>query len=583
MPSNNQQESDTIQKNLSQKNKNVTAIDLNLCSSCQKENRPTAKYCRFCGSIMPEAAKPVPAAAPSTAQAASADASGKPQPADYIGLEAIRQELGKQKNLIKIQRERIKRGIGGVQGASIFMFRGNTGTGKTLVASSFVSELKTERCLESDRITQISAKALSRQYKDEFAIETFLADNKPAALVIDEAHEDTAFLHELLLGLSKSSPHRICILLGLREPLEEFFKKNPEDNRRVNNFFDFPDQTGEELALILEKQLREYGFTYEPALADLFAGCIQERKHDPQCAYKNGWLIEKDIVPAILKSQAERIGALSSLTDEDFKKIFEEDLPLKTKKRSVDEILAELDGMIGLADVKKAVRDIANKIQIQKEIEEKDGTRASGEGNNIVITGNPGTGKTTIVRTLGALFKAVGLLPSDKVVETDGNGLKGSYLGQSKDNVNAKCEEAMGGILFVDEAYTLANERGAMDSFAEEAAVTLMKHLEDDRTKFVGVAAGYPDEMKNFLDKINPGMRRRFKHFIHLPDYTAEELCQIFDQMTAKAGYSLTEEALAASHEAIYLMHQKKSKTFGNAGEIRVFFERTTSKQSSRL
>jgi SpoVK/Ycf46/Vps4 family AAA+-type ATPase len=251
--------------------------------------------------------------------------------------------------------------------------------------------------------------------------------------------------------------------------------------------------------------------------------------------------------------------------------------------RTVDEILAELDGMIGLTDVKQAVREIANKIRIQKERDEQAGTSYQGEGNNIIITGNPGTGKTTVVRTLGQLFKAIGLLPTDRVIEIDGNGLKGSYLGQSKDRVNDFCKQARGGILFVDEAYTLANENGAADEYAREAAETLMKHLEDDRTRMVGIAAGYPRQMQWFLDKINPGMRRRFKHFLHLPDYTAEELCAIFDQMAAKAGFVLNDNASKKAHEAINLIHANKGPNFGNAGEIRIFFERTTSRQSTRL
>jgi SpoVK/Ycf46/Vps4 family AAA+-type ATPase len=184
---------------------------------------------------------------------------------------------------------------------------------------------------------------------------------------------------------------------------------------------------------------------------------------------------------------------------------------------------------------------------------------------------------------MGKLFKAIGLLPTDNVIEIDGNGLKGSYVGQSKDNVNEYCRKAMGGILFVDEAYTLANERGPVDSFAEEAATTLMKYLEDRRTEFVGVAAGYPKEMEYFLDKINPGMRRRFKHYLHLPDYSAEELFLILRSMAKQQGYSFTPQALELSEEAVFAMHRGKGLNFGNAGEIRVFLEKITTRQSSRL
>jgi len=202
-----------------------------------------------------------------------------------------------------------------------------------------------------------------------------------------------------------------------------------------------------------------------------------------------------------------------------------------------------------------------------------------------VITGNPGTGKTTIVRTLGALFKAIGLLKTETVIEVNGNDLKGSYLGQSKDKVNEKCDEAMGGILFVDEAYVLADTQrgGAADSFAKEAVEILMTRFENDRTKFVGVVAGYEKEMQVFLDTVNPGMRRRFKHYLSLSDYSADELFAIFNSMVKKAGYTMTPEAGEAAKAAITDMFNNKGKNFGNAGEIRVFFEKTTSRLATRL
>jgi SpoVK/Ycf46/Vps4 family AAA+-type ATPase len=557
------------------------------CASCGRENRDSAKFCRFCGGAISDQAQGVPAAPvippPQSSGAAQNAPPAAPPAGDYIGLEAIRAELGRVKKNITVEQERAKHGIVTTAKTSIFIFRGNTGTGKTLVAASFIADLKQAKCLESERVTTISARALARQYKDEFALAVFMTENKPAALIIDEAAEDSAFLHELLLALGKSQQNCVCMLSGLRKPFEEFFENFPEDKQRVTQFFEFPDQSAEDLSLILEKKLREKNYIFDPALNETFTAFIEERRHDPLCEHRNGWLIEKDVVPSIEKKQGGRLSAMDSPSGNDWRTILEDDIPLKNKKRTIDEILSELDSMIGLGDVKKAVREIANKIQIQKEIEAKHGAKSQGEGNNIIITGNPGTGKTTVVRTLGALFKAIGLLKSDIVTETDGNSLKGSYLGQSKDNVNNICEKAMGGILFVDEAYTLANDKGAIDSFAEEAATTLMKRLEDDRARFVGVAAGYPLQMEWFLDKINPGMRRRFKHFLHLDDYTAEELCAIFDQMAGKAGYSMTSDAKENAHEAVNLMYANKSKTFGNAGEIRQFFERVTSKQSSRL
>jgi dephospho-CoA kinase len=169
------------------------------------------------------------------------------------------------------------------------------------------------------------------------------------------------------------------------------------------------------------KQLNEKNYLFDRGLQKHFEAYIAERVNDPACEYKNGWLVEKDIIPTIEKNQEIRLtSSFENPSSDDYRTIIQEDLPLKNKPKTVDEILAELDEMVGMMDVKKAVREIANKIVIQKKIAEREGRKGiKGEGNNIVLTGNPGTGKTTIVRTLGALFKAIGLLPTDMVVETD--------------------------------------------------------------------------------------------------------------------------------------------------------------------
>jgi SpoVK/Ycf46/Vps4 family AAA+-type ATPase len=357
--------------------------------------------------------------------------------------------------------------------------------------------------------------------------------------------------------------------------------------RRFKHNLHLPDYSAEELFLIFKgmAKAKELIFT-----ADAFRAveeAITDMYNNKGPHFGNAGEI-RIFLERIETRKSDRLSELKStghnLSMEEMKTIEAADIGYQKKKRlSVDDVLAELDAMVGMVDVKKTIREIANKILIQKEIEEKEGTKAKGEGNNIVLTGNPGTGKTTIVRTLGKLFKAIGLLPTDNVIETDGNGLKGSYVGQSKDKVNELCEKAMGGILFVDEAYTLANERGSADSFAEEAATTLMKYLEDRRADFVGVAAGYPKEMEYFLDKINPGMRRRFKHYLHLPDYSAEELFLILQSMAKQQGYHFTPQALEIAEEAVHGMHRNKGLNFGNAGEIRVFLEKVTSRQSSRL
>jgi SpoVK/Ycf46/Vps4 family AAA+-type ATPase len=582
------------------------------CAACGRENRDIAKYCRFCGKMItagvaappafpqikpatksapaadvsapvsttPASTPAVPTPSPAQAQAAVSSANAVVVPFDYVGHDNIRAELENIKKGIKFQKKRQSAGVGASIGSKIFVFRGKTGAGKTLVAKHFIEELRREGCLSSDRITNKEARELSKVYGDEYAIAKFLSETKPSALVVDNATENTAYIHELILAAGKTTEECICVIIGNNEGFDEFFGKNTEDRQRVTQDFNFKDLSFDDLSLILMKKLRERGLVFDPGLKEHFSSYIQERKNDASCEYKNGWLIEKDVIPAIDKNQQARLEKLDNAANEDFKTIKAEDLPLKNKPKTVDEILAELDGMIGLAKVKDAVGEIAHTIKQQKKLEEKGGAKTELPAIHLVFYGNPGTGKTTVARKLGALFQAMGLLPSDRVIETDRSGLVAGYVGQTAPMVNAMCDKAMGGILFIDEAYTLSSGGGDYN-FGKEAIEALLKRMEDDRGNFVVITAGYKNEMQNFI-KTNPGLKSRFTHELELEDYNPDELFAIFMSMAKARGNKFTNEAELLAKEAITDIHKKKGKDFANGRTMRNLLDDTIRKMSAR-
>ena len=245
--------------------------------------------------------------------------------------------------------------------------------------------------------------------------------------------------------------------------------------------------------------------------------------------------------------------------------------------RPIDELLAELDGLVGLEGVKREVKLVTNLLRVQK-IRQERGLPVLDQSRHLIFTGNPGTGKTTVARLLAQIYRTLGVVQRGHLVETDRAGLVAGYVGQTAPLVTARFDEADGGVLLIDEAYALV--RGGERDFGREAIDTIVKLIEDRRERIVVVMAGYPDEMDELINA-NPGLRSRFPKVIDFPDYTTDELLLIMDSLGEKGGYHLDPGARARAR--IWLDAVPRDKGFGNGRTARNLFEHAVAMQATRL
>lgn len=254
--------------------------------------------------------------------------------------------------------------------------------------------------------------------------------------------------------------------------------------------------------------------------------------------------------------------------------------PPTEKEPTLDELLAELDGLCGLDKVKADVKGLINLVKVRR-LRQEAGLPVPPMSLHLVFMGNPGTGKTTVARLLAKIYHAVGVLSKGQLVEVDRSGLVAGFVGQTALKTQEAVDKALGGVLFIDEAYALANQDNAND-FGREAIEVLLKGMEDHRDDLIVIVAGYTDLMADFIHA-NPGLESRFNKYFHFEDYDGKQLAEIFRAMCKKNGYALDGETDKAAAEAFQVMYDRRDENFGNARDVRNVFEGAVARQANRV
>ena len=512
----------------------------------------------------------------------------------FIGMTEVKQAVREMAYTVQNNMQRVERGLGEAQKISMHtVLTGNPGTGKTTIARKLGEILAAIGYLDSGHVVEVDRSKMVSQYQGETPkVVNELCDKAMGGILfVDEAYtlapvsasgerdaQGAQALETLMKRMEDDRDKFVVIAAGYRMEMDNLFRVNPGVRSRFNYFLNLEDYTPDELYQIMQMFAKGKQYVFSPEAEKLARKKIKEMYDTREKDFANGRTM-RQLFDEICKRQAGRLqkGDITAMSNEQLVTIEAQDIPYEEPK-AVDcsECLKKFDGMVGLESVKKEVTSLAAFLTLQI----KRGETNTFQGKHYVFTGNPGTGKTTVARIMADVFKTLGVLSRGQLVEADRSKLVAGFSGQTAIKTNQLIDSAIGGVLFIDEAYTLKSND--QDAFGNEAIDTLLKRLEDDRGKFICIVAGYTDQMHDFIDA-NPGLKSRFTQTIHFEDYTADELTQIFVNMATGKNFVLDEEMRAAVHRQFEQLYLRRDKNFGNAREARRIFDQTVERQSERL
>ena len=513
---------------------------------------------------------------------------------NFIGMNEVKQAVREIAYSVQNSLQRAERGLGEQEKMSMhIVLTGNPGTGKTTIARKLGEILASIGYLDSGHVVEVDRSQMVSPYQGETPkVVNRLCDKAMGGILfVDEAYtlaplsqagerdnQGAQALETMMKRMEDDRGKFVVIAAGYRTEMDNLFRINPGMHSRFNYFLNIEDYSPDELFSIMQVFAKGKKYIFSPEAEELAKKMISELHKQRDKDFANGRTM-RSLFDQICKNQAKRLQNenISQMTNEQLMTIDVSDIPYEAPKEvDYTECLKKFDGMVGLESVKKEVSNLAAFLNLQI----KRGETNTFQGKHYVFTGNPGTGKTTVARIMADVFKTLGVLTRGQLVEADRSKLVAGFAGQTAIKTNQLIDSAMGGVLFIDEAYTLKSSDN--DSFGGEAIDTLLKRLEDDRGKFICIVAGYTDQMHDFIDS-NPGLKSRFTQTIHFEDYTPDELTQIFVNLATAKSFTIDDETHDAIHREFEQLFLRRDKNFGNAREARRIFNEAVEKQSQRL
>ncbi len=524
-----------------------------------------------------------------------------------IGLKEIKQKIRDHAKYLQFLQLRKDKGFDENSQLNVHsVFVGNPGTGKTTVAQMMGKLYKKMGLLSKGHVHEVDRVDLIGEYIGQTApkVKDAIEKARGGVLFIDEAYslarsnDDTKDFGreviEILVKEMSNGPGDLAIIVaGYPKEMRHFIDSNPGLRSRFRHYFEFTDYLPQELSQIALLASKEKGVQLSSNAKKRLDDIIVEAFRNRDRSFGNARFIH-DITEQAKINMGLRIMSTENpklLNKDELSRVQSADverIQLKLRKElphiPIDEALLKsslesLNQLIGMTKVKEQIRELVDLVRFFAET----GRDVLGTFYlHTVFVGNPGTGKTTVARILTKIYKALGILERGHIIETDRQGLVAGFVGQTAMKTSEKINEAIGGILFIDEAYALINTGTGRGDFGDEAIQTLLKRMEDQRGEFFVFVAGYTDNMETFL-KANPGLSSRFDKSLKFEDYSPTELMHIAEKMFTDANIQLSADAREHLRQYLAFMHEYRDKYFGNARTVRQVVTDTINKHNLRM